>query len=238
MATTHTMYVYLWVAVAVAAIAAIVWYNLPPRQSTDDYSMLTRVMERVTAASELASMTDLPWEAVARQLVFGPVGARAGVGVGSLAQDAYGTPLSARTAAVPLSALGGGGGGHGYGVRFGRGGKNEERCRQILEHWFGTPFPNTRPAFLKWKTGRNLELDMYSEQLKLAVEYDGIMHRRFHPSFHRTEADFLYQQAKDRWKDERCREVGVTLVRVPDTVHFDDLPVYLRDRLQAVGFDV
>ena len=216
---------YALLALVVLAVA-MVYFRSGPGPTQEH-------LDRVDRAASLLAMTDVPWQSVAARLLLDrPEGA--------LAANAYGTPLSATVppppplparadADVNLNPVG---------RRFGRGGKNEERCRQLLQHWFGVPFPTYRPAFLKWKTGRNLELDMYNETMGLAVEYDGIMHRRFHPSFHRTYADFLYQQAKDTWKDERCREVGVTLVRVPDTVHFTDLPGFLLGELRKRGFEV
>ena len=58
--------------------------------------------------------------------------------------------------------------------------KHETRCRIILENLFKSPFISIRPDFLKYpKTGKNLELDMYNEDLKLALEYDGVHHRKF-----------------------------------------------------------
>jgi hypothetical protein len=48
--------------------------------------------------------------------------------------------------------------------------KHETRCRIILENLFKSPFISIRPDFLKYsKTGKNLELDMYNEDLKLAL---------------------------------------------------------------------
>ena len=116
--------------------------------------------------------------------------------------------------------------------------RHEERCREIMQTWFGRPFVSVRPDFLRWRTGRNLELDLYNDELRLAVEYDGAMHRTFQPAFHRTFADFRYQQEKDKWKTERCREVGITLIRVPDTVPFDRLGPYLATELKRHGVSV
>lgn len=52
--------------------------------------------------------------------------------------------------------------------------KGEKRTREIIERITGRKFPSVRPNFLKNpKTGRNLELDMYNDSLKLAIEYNG-----------------------------------------------------------------
>jgi len=222
----------------VVVVVATVWlgrsiglpalFDMRMSEYADSAPWLDIDPERISSAAHLLTMTDVPWQSVALRYVLDrPEGA--------LANNAYG---AAAAAAEKTPEADTGPEHRAHGVRFGRGGKNEERCRQLLEGWFGVRFPTVRPAFLKWKTGRNLELDMYNETLGLAVEYDGIMHRRFHPSFHRTYADFLYQQAKDAWKDDRCREVGVTLLRVPDTVHFADLSAYLLERVRGAGFAI
>lgn len=239
--TENPLWIWTWpwwayVLAAAVAVVAVVLLSAYARAAVPEQAAeREQLLERVSSAAHLLAMTDVPWQSVAmRYLLDRPEGV--------LANNAYGAPSSV-SAPVPVPAKAVQGLGpppdvRAHGVRFGRGGKNEERCRQLLEFWFGVSFPTHRPGFLKWKTGRNLELDMYNETLGLAVEYDGIMHRRFHPSFHRTYADFLYQQAKDTWKDERCREVGVTLVRVPDTVHYEDLPAYLLGRVQAAGYSI
>lgn len=114
--------------------------------------------------------------------------------------------------------------------------KHETRCRIILENLFKSPFISIRPDFLKYpKTGKNLELDMYNEDLKLALEYDGVHHRKFTEFFHKTEQDFFNQQDRDQFKEERCRELGIVLIRVPDTVKYDDLEEYIKNELDKKG---
>jgi Ca2+/Na+ antiporter len=114
--------------------------------------------------------------------------------------------------------------------------KHETRCRIILENLFKSPFISIRPDFLKYpKTGKNLELDMYNEDLKLALEYDGIHHRKFTEFFHKTEQDFFDQQDRDNFKEERCKELGIVLIRVPDTVKFEDLEDYIKNELDKKG---
>src|SRR5436190_15068184 len=61
--------------------------------------------------------------------------------------------------------------------------KPEKICKEIAENYFKLPFTKTRPNFLKYKTGRNLELDMYCPVLNLAIEYNGRQHRQFTPYF-------------------------------------------------------
>lgn len=116
------------------------------------------------------------------------------------------------------------------------GGKYEQECRRILERLLKVPFPSARPAFLKNpKTGRNLELDMYSESLKLAAEYNGIQHRRYSQRFHRTVAEFEGQVERDQLKRIRCQQHGIRLIEIPDTVQFDKLTMFIAAQLEGLG---
>lgn len=114
--------------------------------------------------------------------------------------------------------------------------KHETRCRIIMENLFRTPFISVRPDFLKYdKTGKNLELDVFNSDLMIALEYDGIHHRKFTEFFHKSEQDFLDQQERDNFKEDKCKELGITLIRVPDTVKYEDLEDYIKGELDKRG---
>jgi hypothetical protein len=111
-------------------------------------------------------------------------------------------------------------------------GKYETKCRRILEEMFQLPFPKVRPVWLKNKTtNRRLELDCYSDQKQLALEYQGRQHMIWTPHYHKSMADLLYQKEKDAMKVRMCKEHGVTLVVVPHTVPFEQLKTYIRDQI-------
>ena len=59
-----------------------------------------------------------------------------------------------------------------------------------------------------------LELDMFNEELKIAVEFNGEQHYKFIPYFHRTEDNFNKQLLRDTEKKENCRQLGITLIIV------------------------
>lgn len=109
----------------------------------------------------------------------------------------------------------------------------EERCRALLERWFRRPFPKVRPSWLiNPKTGQPLELDCYNEELRLAVEFDGIQHAVEVPRFHPAPGDFEAQKYRDGIKDDVCERLGITLVRVPHTQHTPErLEPFLRAAL-------
>lgn len=96
--------------------------------------------------------------------------------------------------------------------------KGEQSCRDILEKRYSKPFPNIKP---KWiinpLTGKNLELDCYCSDLKLAIEYSGKQHFQI-CAFAPTQKHVDYQRYKDRIKVERCKQEKVTLIVVPYTV--------------------
>ncbi len=94
--------------------------------------------------------------------------------------------------------------------------KKETECRNIIEELTGKKFIKVRPNFLKYET-KNLELDGYCEELNLAFEYDGEQH--FFPFTNwggqsRLDKD----QARDRFKDIKCQENNIKLLRIPYSI--------------------
>lgn len=112
--------------------------------------------------------------------------------------------------------------------------RNEARCRYILETILQKPFKSVRPDFLKYTTGKNLELDGYNEELNLAFEYQGAQHRKYIPMFHKTYQDFVKQKERDAFKKKRCAELGIRMIEIPDTVLFDDLEQFIREELAKI----
>jgi hypothetical protein len=81
--------------------------------------------------------------------------------------------------------------------------KNEQIVRAILEESYKTEFPKLRVDWLKSPKGKKLELDCYSERLKLAVEVQGPHH--YHDENVRK---------TDRLKLDLCAKHGVQLIQV------------------------
>jgi hypothetical protein len=108
----------------------------------------------------------------------------------------------------------------------------ERACKEMLENLFKQSFLKVRPSFLRNpSTGRNLELDCYNADLRIALEYHGAQHYYFTPYFHITEAGFHAQQQRDLLKRQLCREHGILLIEVPYTVPTDGLSDYIRSKL-------
>lgn len=112
----------------------------------------------------------------------------------------------------------------------------EEEARNAMQRIFNQPFPKVRPVWLLNSTsGRRLELDMYSEALCIAVEYDGEQHSVWPNTWHKTRAEFEAQQHRDVLKNTLCALQGVTLIRVPHTVKRKDIEPFLRGKLAQLG---
>lgn len=106
--------------------------------------------------------------------------------------------------------------------------KGERICREVLEDIYKKPFPCVRPNFLKNpETKRNLELDCYNEELKLAVEYNGIQHYKWPNFTGQTKEAFIKQVRRDRYKVDTCDANGVYLITVPYNVPHDRIRDYI-----------
>ena len=115
----------------------------------------------------------------------------------------------------------------------------ERECRRVLQKIFNKPFKNCRPDFLLNPVtgGRfNLELDCYEESLKLAVEYNGQQHYKYVPYFHKNKEAFYNQMYRDELKSRMCKDNGVNLIEVPNTVKVEDIEGFLRKKLRLIGY--
>jgi hypothetical protein len=100
--------------------------------------------------------------------------------------------------------------------------QGEKMCRQAAEKVFGVAFTKVRPDWLKNpETGRNLELDCYNDELKIAIEYNGEQHYKFPNGFMRGQdglKKFYEQLRRDDYKVKMCDANGVYLITVPYTI--------------------
>jgi hypothetical protein len=130
--------------------------------------------------------------------------------------------------------------------------QGEQTCRKFLRETIGVlfkdkngnpePFNKARPDFLRnpvtsgFNGSFNLEIDCYSPKLKLGVEYNGAQHYKFIPHFHKNKEAFRNQQYRDELKRRMCNDNNVTLIEVPYTVHNNEIPAYLFERLKPLGY--
>jgi hypothetical protein len=111
--------------------------------------------------------------------------------------------------------------------------KGEQICRIVLEMIFKVPFPSSRPLWLiNPNTGSPMELDCYNEDLKLAVEYNGIQHYEYNESFHSSPDKYVESQYRDKQKKTLCKQQGVFLIVVSYLIALDRIPYYLIRRIK------
>lgn len=114
--------------------------------------------------------------------------------------------------------------------------KGENICRAYLEKKFKTKFSKSRPNFLKNPiTNQNLELDCFSESLKLGLEYNGRQHYEYVPVFHKSRADFHNQMYRDQIKKKLCYDHGIDLIEVPYKVQHKDIPKYIDKAIKKLN---
>ena len=111
--------------------------------------------------------------------------------------------------------------------------QSEEECRNIIKLLTNQKFPKERPSFLKYpKTGNNLELDGFNNNLKIAFEYNGKQHYCYTPFFHKNYEDFLEQQRHDEFKKKICSLIGIHLIVIPYDV--PNVTKYIYDELLKI----
>lgn len=97
-----------------------------------------------------------------------------------------------------------------------------------MEYIFNKKFSKVRPDWLD-----GLELDMYSEELKLAVEYNGKQHYEFVEYFHKTNDNFKKQQKRDTKKIALCEKRNVELIVIPyNKANENTIYHYILDQLK------
>lgn len=89
----------------------------------------------------------------------------------------------------------------------------EMLCRTVVERLFGRTFRRVRMRGMISSKGVPLELDIYSEELKLAVEHNGAHHYEPQENWNGLEG-FRLQQLNDRTRRRFCKANGILLIEV------------------------
>jgi len=117
--------------------------------------------------------------------------------------------------------------------------KGERMSRAAAKKIFGVDFIKIRPDILKNNvTNHNLELDLYNEELKLAIEYSGRQHYKYVPFFHKNYEDFLNQKYRDEIKKMLCKKNDIMLIEIPYTVKHEDIETFIRLESRKLNFKV
>lgn len=108
---------------------------------------------------------------------------------------------------------------------------------QSCVHLFNKPFKKIRPDWLHVAglTKGNLELDIYNEELHLAVEYNGPQHYKFVPRFHKTQEAFEQRLEHDKLKAKICKERGIFLIVIKYDIEIKDICQYISTAAEIFG---
>ena len=82
-------------------------------------------------------------------------------------------------------------------------GVGERVCRIVFESLFGVPFTKVRPDWLLNREGNRLELDGFSDHVKIAFEHNGKQH--YSEKYHRGTEKLIRD---DTIKKEHCKQNG------------------------------
>jgi len=117
--------------------------------------------------------------------------------------------------------------------------KIEYAARKAAERVFQKQFKKIRPTFLLNEvTGKNLEIDLYNEELKLAIEVQGQQHYKYIPYFHRNYEAYQCQRYRDVIKKLLLQKQHIHLIEIPYNVKPEDMDHYLRVRTIELGLKV
>lgn len=93
--------------------------------------------------------------------------------------------------------------------------------KQVVQHY--------RPKWLINSEGNQMHLDgyfvldLFGEKIKFAFEYDESQHFTRHPVYHQEDGDFEWGFQRDREKDILTELNGVILIRIPYSLHPDNI---------------
>lgn len=93
--------------------------------------------------------------------------------------------------------------------------KLQRRVSNLISTHLGqyTTRENYRPCWLSFERGR-LELDFYIDELKTAIEIQGMQHYAYVPFFHSNKDGFARQVKRDKAKAIMCQNHGVQLFAI------------------------
>lgn len=109
----------------------------------------------------------------------------------------------------------------------------EKRACEAAAKVFGVSFEASyKPEWMRNpSTDRILELDCYNDEIKVAIEYNGIHHYQYPnwttKKYNISKAEFAKQVQRDLLKPELCDQQGVWLITIPYTVKEADFEEYI-----------
>ena len=101
--------------------------------------------------------------------------------------------------------------------------KLELRFKSKLESITKLSFVKVRPHWLiNPKTNRRLELDMYNDLKKIAIEYNGHQHYVYPNYYHKSIKEFNAQLERDDLKALLCLKNNVNLITIKSNANINN----------------
>ena len=117
--------------------------------------------------------------------------------------------------------------------------RGERACKEAVQEIFKKPFRKIRPNFLRnEKTKSNLEIDIYNDELRLGIEYNGRQHYEYIPFFHKDKQAFIDQKERDEMKYKKCKEKGINIIVVPHTIKESRIKGFIREKIKELGYPI
>lgn len=113
---------------------------------------------------------------------------------------------------------------------------SEAHVVRELENITRVKFPTVLPKWLVWE-GKRLELDGYNAAYKVALEFSGPLHTKWHPGKENYEA-YFDRIVKDVVKRRMCKRRGVYLIVIDASLPRGQIRPYLMSRLKDAGKEV
>lgn len=114
--------------------------------------------------------------------------------------------------------------------------KSEEYAVKTLEDITRLKFPTVLPSWLRDpKSKRQLELDGYSAEAKLAIEFSGPLHTKWFPN-KEPYSKYIERVERDELKLSLCKQNGVSLIVIDSTLPKQHMRAYLKSRLYDIGW--
>lgn len=112
----------------------------------------------------------------------------------------------------------------------------EYKIKDLLEYILDSKFDKVRPIWnINPRTGRPLELDGYSEELKIAFEFQGLHHYET-GLFNNSLEDLEYIKYKDEIKKQNCNNNKVKLIIIDDKYELQEEDKILEYILQLLKY--
>ncbi len=121
-----------------------------------------------------------------------------------------------------------------------KGSKSEELTRVAFEQIFGGQFIKSRPIWLRNEEGRQMELDGYNKNLKIAFEYQGRQHSEALSIYlkNNSREEYLKKRIRDdEKKRDLCSRHHVFLFELSWQMKPESFLVHIKDQAIKFGLD-